>query len=813
VTNHGAHRSFTVVFAAVLAATIPFGTIGAVVAKATPPASLAKGETVLTGTVPPVVSLHRATRLSAKNPLSTMSLSLSLPFRNEAALDRFLGTSALHGRYMSQQEFDRRFGASAAQVAATKEWAARNGLAVTFVSRDGTTIGVRGITSSVETAFRVRINQYRYGKRVFFAPSSKARQPAGLALSAVVGLDSFEHMHTLGVRKNLIRDGGYYPADFRVAYDVSGHGIDGTGQTIGLTLWGPQPTDQDFANLAAGQTNDTGVTDPTLKSCVKCSSPDRIEWLRVDGPNKDHSGDVTEASMDAEFSHGMALHSHLRFYMAPDASDSHLVDTIARAANDPKIHIVSDSWGGGPYTSAQDPFVKATTQSFKHAVAVGTTFYFSSGDTSQNSGCPVNNKTGQPTDCTQASYPADSPWVVSVGGTNLQVNQNVTWNSETVWNSDPNNGFEGGGTGCTTIFPRPSWQKSTVNLAATCSGRAEPDLSAAGDPETGAHVYAGGTNGDVGGTSLAAPLTSGMAALTNAYLIKQHKKLLGFAAPEIYKLGTSKYANTYFHDVRCGFNGFPAGPGWDQASGFGSVDWYEYARGFAGLPVPSIKPKFSTCTQVTKLAQLADPFDGFLAWPTYSRTETSKTVSVSSDDSSSNLMRALHPLSYKASGVVGSVLQTDSFDVEGDGSFSKTGELYYRASLLHNNYQAAAMVQTVRNKFKAGKPSDPGTNCLYNGAFPEAPVDCYIYGIFKLKNGQAAFYDMLAEQNAVIEVLATTSYSNIPNGSDQQQNFADGISLVIQSGIAQVNSVTNSGYGEKYVAQPDSTPRGIVLNK
>ena len=287
---------------------------------------------------------------------------------------------------------------------------------------------------------------------------------------------------------------------------------------------------------------------------------------------------------------------------------------------------------------------------------------------------------------------------------------------------------------------------------------------------------------------------------------------MGFAAPEIYKLGSSAYRNTYFHDVRCGFNGYPAGPGWDQASGFGSVDWYEYARGFASLPVPKRNPDFSACVQATNLKQLVDPFDAFIAWPVFSKGETSKTVTVASDDSGSNLMRPLHTVSYKAAGVTGSVLQTDTFDVQGDGSFSKTGRLYYRASLLHNNYQAAAMMLDVRNKFKAAKPSNSGTSCLYdNGlgpAFPDAPVDCYFYGIIKLKNGQAAFYDVFAEQNVVVEELATTSFANVPNGSTQQQTFADGISTILSSGIAQVNSVTNSGSGEKYIAARAGTRAG-----
>ena len=34
-----------------------------------------------------------------------------------------------------------------------------------------------------------------------------------------------------------MRSGGYFPADLRGLYDITGHGFDGTGQTIGFTLW------------------------------------------------------------------------------------------------------------------------------------------------------------------------------------------------------------------------------------------------------------------------------------------------------------------------------------------------------------------------------------------------------------------------------------------------------------------------------------------------------------------------------------------------------------------------------------------------
>jgi photosystem II stability/assembly factor-like uncharacterized protein len=65
---------------------------------------------------------------------------------------------------------------------------------------------------------------------------------------------------------------------------------------------------------------------------------------------------------------------------------------------------------------------------------------------------------------------------------------------------------------------------------------------------------------------------------------------MGWAAPTIYQLGDSPFASSYFHDVTCGNNGYPAGPGWDQTTGFGSEDWYQYTLGFAGVSVPAVNP-------------------------------------------------------------------------------------------------------------------------------------------------------------------------------------------------------------------------------
>jgi pseudomonalisin len=785
------------------------------------PTLSAHGMVRLNGTAPAAVTSGQAALVSPRARGAPMSLSVELKMRNQAELNRFIATKAIAGRYMSQARFDHTFGTSKATDAAFRVWAHQHGFHVTYASPDGLTFGLQGSTGVVQRAMHVQIDRFRLGRRLVYGPASDPTMPARLNVDTIVGLDDFQQFHSMAtplVSSNgrhaddftcppyCIRSGGYYPPDFRTAYDVAGHGVTGAGQTIGLTLWGPQAYSSDFALQRSGQTSATGVTDPLLRSCVSKCGPDTVTWIPVGSKSLDPPGaDVTEASMDAEFSHGMAPGSRLHFYLAPTAKDAGLVLALRAAASDPAVHVVSNSWGGGPNTSNGDPFVKATAAVFQKAIAVGTTFYFSSGDNSQNSGCPLDaNK--QHTQCVTASYPASSPYVVSVGGTNMQMDQNLAaWTWESAWNSDPNNGYAGGGTGCVAGFPRPKWQ-ARIASAATCAGRAEPDISADADPQTGALVYTNdGQSGTVGGTSLAAPLVAGMAVLTNAYLAKQGQQRLGWAAPEIYKLGNSAGAlyNSYFHDVRCGFNGAPGRVGWDQATGFGSLDWYNFARGVAGATVTPVTRTFGYCTQVTKVRQISDPWDGFLAWPVLSKNEKQAKETKAWDNGAANPMHGFHTALYSKLGVQASVLQTDTFDLGGDGSFSKTGKLYYLASMTKNNTQAVALMSNVLRKFTAQKIA--GNSCLDDHGnafagpdFPGAPVDCYYFAYLTLTGGVKAAYAVLAEQNAVIEILATAKAADAPSGSPEEQNLGNSMAIVLSSGITQVNQATNSWFGEQF---------------
>jgi kumamolisin len=527
--------------------------------------------TTLTGQTPTIVVNGQATLLGVHAAGSPLTINVSLPLQNQAALQTYLANEAGRGIYLTQEQFDATYGAPAAQVQAVTQWATAAGLQPIFTSGDNTLITLRGSTAAVAAALQVTINDYRRSDgTLFYANDRDATVPTALGITAISGLNNIPRWHVLQqpAMRALFRSGGYFPSDFRTAYDVAGHGYDGTGQTIGFTLWGTSVPNSDLAAFA-GTTGDVAMSAGT--------GPDQIEWIPVNGGSSATDA-LVETAMDVESAHGIATHAHLKYWLGDEVcsgglcggSDTGLEDAIAAAANDSSLHVVSNSWGGGEAPSTSDPFTSATTNSFEHAVAVGTTFYFGSGDNGSDSG-----GSGLP------SYPADSQYVVAVGGTTLNTTGNFAYSSESAWS--------GSGGGCSTIFTRPSWQTGVG--AATCSGRAVPDVAADADPNTGAYVYVQGTGQQVAGTSLATPLFAGMAAVADRYAAQNSLARIGWAAPKIYSLANSGSYSSAFHDITSGNNGYPAGPGWDEATGWGSIDWWNWVRAIVGAPTgPTATP-------------------------------------------------------------------------------------------------------------------------------------------------------------------------------------------------------------------------------
>ena len=134
-----------------------------------------------------------------------------------------------------------------------------------------------------------------------------------------------------------------------------------------------------------------------------------------------------------------------------------------------------------------------------------------------------------------------------------------------------------GGGGFSRLFPRPAYQDGIVGIGAT---RGVPDVAADADYRPGmAIAFSGGGKEYIlggGGVSVAAPLWAAVIALAG----QDAGRHLGFVNPALYRIGHSTYYHRAFHDVTMGSNtvkfptltitGYPAGPGWDPVTGWGS---------------------------------------------------------------------------------------------------------------------------------------------------------------------------------------------------------------------------------------------------
>ncbi|MGH8997667.1 MAG: cell wall-binding repeat-containing protein, partial [Acidimicrobiales bacterium] len=183
----------------------------------------------------------------------------------------------------------------------------------------------------------------------------------------------------------------------------------------------------------------------------------------------------------------------------------------------------------------------------------------------------------------QVDYPSSSPWVTAVGGTSRSLN-----GAETAWNGcdgvaansgcAPSDGAGGGGT--STVEPKPFWQGAPNPPSASCGShgancRQTPDVSAdAGVPVV---FYTGGSWAGFIGTSIGAPLDAGIWA-DRAQQCGQGSP--GDAAPTLYEIAaTGGYAGA-IGDITTGSNdltgthggSFTAGPGYDLATGLGSLN-------------------------------------------------------------------------------------------------------------------------------------------------------------------------------------------------------------------------------------------------
>lgn len=181
------------------------------------------------------------------------------------------------------------------------------------------------------------------------------------------------------------------------------------------------------------------------------------------------------------------------------------------------------------------------------------------------------------------SFPATHPGVIAVGGTTAQLDATNALQSETAWRL--------AGAGMSLVADMPSFQKiPSVQKLNTTAHRSIPDVAFHADPDRGAAVYASILGGwyRVGGTAVSTMLFAGVVALADTSRRFQSKPMLSSTSghptlqDSLYGLMSTHggpTSSTILNDVvagSAGDGGYPAGPGYDVATGLGSLDVQQF---------------------------------------------------------------------------------------------------------------------------------------------------------------------------------------------------------------------------------------------
>jgi len=526
-----------------------------------------------------------AKRTSAADPNEMLSVSVRIRRRSDAPTlpdpASLAVTSHREKRYISREDFATHYGASQDDLDKIAAFAATNGLAVVESSIPRRTMVLKGTVAQMSKAFAVDLGMYETADEKYRGREGPIHLPSGLIgiVEGVFGLDNrkMAHPHVRISEKATV---DISPAQAIVPLTppqvAQLYGFptapNASGQTIGIFEFGGgyKPSDvQLFYN--------------SLHLAVPSITPVSILGQ---GNSPDNSNYTTETLLDIGVAGSVATGAKLAVYFAP-WTEQGWVDIVTTAIHDTvnKPSVISISYGwpenetAGNLTWSQAA-INAVDTTFQEAAAIGVTILVSSGDS--GSGCGMGDGKAH------VEYPGSDPYVTCVGGTSISNVSGLSF-KEDVWND---NGITGGGISDIFVAPNypPVWQ-NWANLPGSANdghkGRGIPDIAGNADELSGYTLFQNGVRiGPVGGTSAAAPLYAGLAALMNAGLGEP----VGYLNPNLYAMPYSyvfRDINDGQSNASGGAPGYKSGPGWDACTGLGGVNGtaLEYALQGVGLPV------------------------------------------------------------------------------------------------------------------------------------------------------------------------------------------------------------------------------------
>lgn len=554
------------------------------------------------------------------------------------------GGSPDYQRWLTPEQFGSRFGLSQGDINKVTAWLVGQGFQVESVPPSRNMITVSGTTQQVESALHTEMHYYVAEGNAHFANASEPSVPA--ALSDVVmgfrGLNNFqlkprmlkEMKFTSGVSKN------HYiaPPDFATIYDVNQlqlQGITGSGQKIVVV----GQSDVALSDVRAFRSNSgLPANDPTPVNSTNSSFVGLVVPPGATDPGM-QPGDIDEANLDVEWAGAIAYNATIIFIVGDPVKGGGVVDAINYAITTSPIPapVISTSYGDCEANFSAGA-ISALQFLMKQANAEGITVLAPTGDTGA-ADCDFNSSpTGPVTTASTHGLAVDLPGalqnVTAVGGTKFNEGTGTFWKPavgtdvissalsyipEEAWNdtnATASVGLSAGGGGASTVIAKPAWQAGTG--VPNDGARDVPDVSFNSsllhdgylicdekfDSNTntfsptcvspfGFRNSAGGNLAVVGGTSVGPPVMASIVALINQ--ITNHTTGSGNINPILYPLAASMPAA--FHDVTTGNNqvpfsppcvpstqiGYTATPGYDLATGLGSIDAFLLVANWASV--------------------------------------------------------------------------------------------------------------------------------------------------------------------------------------------------------------------------------------
>ncbi len=486
-------------------------------------------------------------------------LVVFLAYPNQAAVDSFTAAannpgSGTYGAFLTPSQFDAQFGPSQHTYSTVEYVLTGAGMKVVQSYANRKVIDIVATIAQAQAFFGTIIDEYSYQNVTYYANSVPALVPNALkgVVMAVSGFNNFARKVATPLA-SLPGPSGFGPLDIETAYNEPIHVnrvVNGTGATLAIeTVYDYNDSD------LTGYWSAFGVQRGGSVARVIVGDPVN-QGLPAPGQND-------ESTLDVEQSTSNAPGADALIYEGVDPLNSTFDDVYEQTVLDPRIDVVSTSWGS--CEAGADPNeVAADNDLFEQGAAEGQTRFAASGDNGSKD-CGTNNPPdglpGEPNP-TNVDFPASSPWIAGAGGTTLTVKPDRAIKSEVGWSDS--------GGGVSSFFSVPAYQMAVPTLA-NPNYRNVPDVALDADPNTPYALFYYGTWAlPVGGTSAVAPNLAALYAQIDGY----YGRRLGLAQTGLYwGFVEHTYPGRSWHDIISGSNGdFSAHAGYDNVTGVGSLN-------------------------------------------------------------------------------------------------------------------------------------------------------------------------------------------------------------------------------------------------